>query len=124
MTSEVPEAVKLAYCLHGLQQATLRFEQAHWHREEDAFVAVSEAVSWAVALDNVLEDSTFDGRDGREYKQARGSSEDGRTVIGMKFVRHHVHHAAEMLNWVFVNAVLGNTTDGFEASGCGLRWMT
>ena len=66
VTEEEPEDLKLAYCLYGLQQATLRFDQAHWHRNEDAFVSVAEAVSWAVALDAVLEDATHAGRDGRE----------------------------------------------------------
>ena len=114
VTEEEPEDLKLAYCLYGLQQATLRFDQAHWHRNEDAFVSVAEAVSWAVALDAVLEDATHAGRDGREYKRVRGSCDDGKTVIGMKFVRNHVHHAAEMLSWVYVNALVGNSAHGLR----------
>ena len=113
-------AIKLSYSLHGLQQATLRCEAAHWHRPEDAFTAAVEAVSWAVALDCVLEDSTDDGRDPAAYKESRGRDPDGQTVIGMKFVRHHVHHAADLQDFVFAAAVVGNSTSGFRA-GWGWR---
>jgi len=44
VTTGAPEDLKLAYCLHGLQQATLRFEDTQWHRNEDAFVAVAECL--------------------------------------------------------------------------------
>lgn len=115
MTEPRPNDIKLAYCLHGLQQATLRLHNAHWHREEDAFVAIVEAVSWVVALDTVLEDASVDRRDAQEYKRERNDSDDGKTVIGMKYVRNHVHHAADMLNWVFVNAVVGNSTYGLRS---------
>ena len=93
----------------------MRFDQAHWHREEDAFVAVAEAVSWAVALDAVLEDSESPGRDKQTYKRGRGASDDGKTVIGMKFVRNFVHHSADMLNFVYVNAVIGNSQYGMRS---------
>lgn len=110
-----PHAKKLSYSLHGLQQATLRCDAAHWHRPEDAFTAAAEAVSWVVALDVVLEDSTEDGRDPRVYKDTRAASEDGQTVIGMKFVRDHVHHAAELQDFVVLSAVVGNPQYGMRA---------
>jgi len=91
--SEPHTALKLAYSLHGLRQATLRVDSAHWHRAEDAFVAVAEAVSWAATLDRLLEDC------GDKYKGSRGQSDDGKTVIGMRFVRNHVHHGSEMLDF-------------------------
>lgn len=105
-----PRAIKLSYSLHGLQQATLRCEAAHWHRPEDAFTAAAEAVSWVVALDAVLEDATGDGRDAGAYKEQRGKDSDGQTVIAMKFVRDHVHHAAELQDFVTLGAVVGNAT--------------
>jgi hypothetical protein len=103
-TTDEDTAKKLSYSLHGLQRATLRLDAAHWHRDEEAFTAVAEAVSWAVTLDSIL----FEGPDRAAYKRSRSSSDDGKTVIGMRFVRNHVHHAAEMLDFVFVNAVVGN----------------
>jgi hypothetical protein len=110
-----PRAKKLSYSMHGLQQATLRCSAAHWHRPEDALTSAAEAVSWAVALDSVLEDSTDDGRDPQTYKEVRANDDDGRTVIGMKFVRHHVHHAAELLEFVVLNALVGNPAYGMRA---------
>jgi hypothetical protein len=68
-----------------------------------------------VALDVVLEDSTEDGRDPRVYKDTRAASEDGQTVIGMKFVRDHVHHAAELQDFVVLSAVVGNPQYGMRA---------
>jgi hypothetical protein len=58
-----PNDKKLAYSLHVLQQATLRFDEAHWHRSEDAVTAAVEAVTWATALDSVLFESNEGGRD-------------------------------------------------------------
>jgi hypothetical protein len=72
-------------------------------------------VSWAVALDSVLEDSADDGRDPQTYKDLRANDGDGRTVIGMKFVRHHVHHAAELLDFVVLSALVGNPAYGMRA---------
>lgn len=118
MDADDIRAKKLSHSLHGLQQATLRFVDAPWHRPEDAFVSVAEAVSWAVALDAVLEAADYEGRSGTAYKDARGRSDDGKTVIGMKFVRHHVHHAAELLDFVFVNAVMG----GFRGTRSHWVW--
>lgn len=108
-------ARKLSFGLHGLQQATLRFESAHWHREEDAFTAAAEAVSWAVAIDTVLEHWVGGGRDSRTYKRHRGLTEDGKTIIAMKFVRNHVHHATELLDFVFLTGVVGGPAGGYRA---------
>lgn len=113
-----PRAKKLSYSLHGLQQAILRCDAAHWHRPEDAFIAAADAVSWVVALDTVLEDSTDDGRDPQSYKEARGRSADGRTVIGMKFVRNYVHHADELLDFIDLSAVFG----GLHGMRAGWLW--
>jgi hypothetical protein len=107
MDLDDPRAKKLSYSLHGLQQATLRCDAAHWHRPEDAFIAAAEAVSWVVALDEVLLRSTDDGRDPSAYISAREKSPDGQTVIGMRFVRDHVHHAEDLLDFVDLSAVVG-----------------
>jgi hypothetical protein len=106
--------VRLSYSSHGLQQATLRCEAAHWHRPEDTFVAAAEAVSWVVALDEALAADAPDW-DGKGYKQSRNESDDGRTVIGMRFVRDHVHHADELQPFIYLNAVVGNSEHGFRA---------
>jgi hypothetical protein len=105
-------AKRLSYSLHGLQQATLRCDAAHWHRPEDAFTAAAEAVSWAVALDAALERS----RD--NYTTARQSNSDGQTVRGMKFVRDQVHHADELYDFVFLGAVFG----GLHGMRAGWVW--
>lgn len=114
MDVDDPRAKKLSYSLHGLQQAMLRCQTAHCHRPEDAVIAAAEAVSWVVALDGVLEDTTEDGRDPVAYKEARGKSADGQTVIGMKFVRDHVHHAEELLDFVLLNSLIGNPSVGMR----------
>jgi hypothetical protein len=72
-------------------------------------VAVAEAVSWAATLDRLLEDC------GDKYKGSRGQSDDGKTVIGMRFVRNHVHHGSEMLDFVKLTSVVGNSEHGFRA---------
>jgi hypothetical protein len=105
---------KLSYSLHGLRQATLRCDAAYWHRPEYAFVAAAEGVSWVVALDEAL-GYDADDWDSRAYKDARNKSADGRTVIGMLFVRNHVHHAAELQDFMFLSAVVGNPEYGMRA---------
>ena len=114
MTAQSARDVRLSYSLHGLQQATLRCEAASWHRPEDTFVAAAEAVSWVVALDEAL-CTDAPGWDGKTYKESRNESDDGRTVIGMMFVRHNVHHAAELQPFISLNAVVGNSEFGMRA---------
>lgn len=116
--SEEPTAKRLSYSLHGLQQATLRVQDAHWHRPEDAFVAAAEAVSWAVALDNILAKVGHMSLSPTAYKKQRSESEDGKTVIGMRFVRNQAHHAAELFDFVCATSVIGATQFGLRAG-----WM-
>jgi hypothetical protein len=71
-------------------------------------------VSWVVALDEVLLRSTDDGRDPSAYISARETSPEGQTVIGMRFVRDHVHHAEDLLHFVDLSAVVGGL-DGMRA---------
>jgi hypothetical protein len=115
MDVDDPRAKKLSYSLHGLQEAIRRCDAAHWHQPEDAFTAAAEGVSWVVALDVVLEQSSDDGRDPQAYKQVRSQGPEGQTVIGMKFVRNHVHHADELLDFVVLSAIVGSPTYGMRA---------
>lgn len=109
MNLDDPRAKKLSYSLHGLQQALVRHEAAHWHRPEDAFAAAAEAVWWVVSFDRALEHSDEAERDRQAYKDARGANPDGQTVIGMKFVRNHVDHGTELHDFVALNSVVGNS---------------
>lgn len=109
MPTSTEESLKLSYSLHGLQQATLRLDFAHWHRGEDAFIAAAEAVSWAATLDRLLEAR------GSQYKGLRGQSDYGKSVIGMRFVRNHIHHESTMLDFVRLQSVVGNSVLGFRA---------
>ena len=120
MTSDQHEArdLKLSYALHGLHQAVLRLDEAHWHRQEDAFVAAVEAVSWAVTIDTMLEKAYYGDRDGSVYKRRRGSCDAGKTVIGMRFVRDNGHHGTRMLDWVYAASVIGNSAYGFRVGWC------
>lgn len=110
-----PRAKKLSHSLHGLQQALVRHEGAHWHQPEDAFTAAAEAVWWVVSLDRALENSDQAERDRRAYKDARGASANGQTVIGMKFVRNHVDHLPELHDFVELSSVVGNSWQGMRA---------
>lgn len=42
MPASTDESLKFSFSMHGLQQATLRLDSAHWHRGEDAFIAAAE----------------------------------------------------------------------------------
>lgn len=81
--------------------------------------AAVEAVTWATALDTVLFESNEGGRDREAYKKARARSESAETVLGMRFVRNHAHHAAELLDFVVLSALVGHPTTGFRA---GWAW--
>ncbi len=81
--------------------------------------AAVEAVTWATALDTVLFELNEGGRDREEYRRARARSEAGETVLGMRFVRNHAHHAAELLDFVVLTALVGHPTTGLRA---GWAW--